>query len=140
MDLVREVKGRNVSINVVFNGLEVQQDNKTVEYKSAANKDTVSILGNIINGNSIIDKKTITLTLENFADSISKITFNTDDGKILIVKTKEFDRERISMQEVELSANDRSIGLGDIVKIVKEGKVTYKLYDTNGKIIKEDYL
>jgi hypothetical protein len=84
--------------------------------------------------------------LENFTDhNIAKITLHAEDGKgkIIAVQGKDFDRKRISMQDVELSIKKgKSISFADIVKfvIVKEGKVTYKVYDDTGKLIREGVL
>ncbi len=87
--------------------------------------------------------------LENFTDhNIAKITFHAEDkdggkGKIIVVQGKDFNKKRISMHEVELSIKKgKSISFADIVKfaIVKEGKVTYKVYDDTGKLIKEGVL
>jgi hypothetical protein len=91
-------------------------------------------------------KRALTLVLDNLTDhNIAKITLHAEDGKgkIIAVQGKDFDRKRISMQEVELNIKKgKSISFADIAKIiiVKEGKVTYKVYDDKGMLIKEGVL
>jgi len=143
VEVLRAVKSRDVNITVSFNGMEVQvTPSRIVEYKATENRDEASITADTIIEKVRTGKKAIMLTLENFTDmSIAKITLHTaEDGKIVVAKAKDFDRKRISMQEVELTVkNGKSITFADLVKIgiVKEGKVMYRVYDDTGKLIKE---
>ncbi len=143
-DLLRAVKSRDVSITVTFNGFEVQSTpSRIVEYKAAESKVRVSITADTMMEKVRVGKRAVMLTLDNFTDSsIAKITFHVEggDGKIVVVKAKDFDRKRISMQEVELTVKKgKSVSFADIVKIaiVKEGKVMYRVYDDTGRLIKE---
>ncbi len=81
------------------------------------------------------------LLLENMTDSnIARVTLHAEDGNIIAVSAKDFNKKRISMQEVELNIKEgKSKSFGDIIKIavVKEGKVLYKLYDATGKVVRE---
>jgi|GEM_PF-2306449 len=142
VEVLRAVKSRDVSIRVSFNGMEVQvTPSRIVEYKAAENRDDVNIIADTIIEKVRVGKKAVRLTLDNFTDtSIAKITLNAEDGKIIVAKAKDFDRKRISMQDIELTIKKgKSITFSDIVKIgiVKEGKITYKVYDDTGRLIKE---
>jgi hypothetical protein len=144
-EVLRAVKSREVSISVTFNGVEIQQANKIVEYKGADIKGDVKISADTVTEKVKAFKRSINVVLENFTDhNIAKITLHAEDkdgkGKIIVVQGKDFDRKRISMHEVELSIKKgKSISFADIVKfvIVKEGKVVYKVYDDTGRLIKE---
>jgi hypothetical protein len=147
-DVLRAVKSREVSISVTFNGFEIQQVNRIVEYKGADIKDDVKISADTVTEKVKAFKRSTNVVLENLTDhNIAKITLHAEDkdgkGKIIAVQGKDFDRKRISMHEVELNIKKgKSISFADIAKIaiVKEGKVTYKVYDDKGRLIKEGAL
>jgi hypothetical protein len=144
-EVLRAVKSREVSISVTFNGIEIQQVNRIVEYKGADIKGDVKISADTVTEKVKAFKRSINVVLENFTDhNIAKITLHAEDkdgkGKIIAVQGKDFNKKRISMHEVELNIKKgKSISFADIVKfaIVKEGKVTYKVYDDKGRLIKE---
>ncbi len=128
-ELAKSVKSREVSISISFNGLELRQGNRIVEYKASDAKIDAKIIGNIIDEKVREGKRAIMVLLENITDSkITKITLHAEDGgKIIAVNAKDFNRKRISMQEVELNIKEGKVkSFGDIIKfvVVKEGKVT----------------
>jgi hypothetical protein len=144
-EVLRAVKSREVSISVTFNGIEIQQVNRIVEYKGADIKGDVKISADTVTEKVKAFKRSINVVLENFTDhNIAKVTLHAEDkdgkGKIIAVQGKDFNKKRISMHEVELNIKKgKSISFADIVKfaIVKEGKVVYKVYDDTGRLIKE---
>jgi|GEM_PF-2776760 len=146
--VLKAVKSREVSISVTFNGVEIQQANRIVEYKGADIKGDVKISADTVTEKVKAFKRSTGVVLENFTDhNIAKITFHAEDkdgkGKIIAVQGKDFNKKRISVHEVELNIKKgKSISFADIVKfaIVKEGKVTYKVYDDKGMLIKEGVL
>jgi hypothetical protein len=147
VDVLKEVKSRDVSITVEFQGIDKQvTPTRIVEYKGSKMQDTAKIAIDELAEKVRKGKNAFMLVLDNLTDhNIAKITFHAEDkdgkGKIIVVKAKDFDRKRVSMHEVELNAR-KSISFADIVKIaiVKEGKVTYKVYDDKGMLIKEGIL
>jgi hypothetical protein len=147
VDVLKAVKSRDVSITVEFQGIDKQvTPTRIVEYKGSKMQDTAKIAIDELAEKVRKGKNAFMLVLDNLTDhNIAKITFHAEDkdgkGKIIVVKTKDFDRKRVSMHEVELNAR-KSISFTDIVKIaiVKEGKVTYKVYDDKGMLIKEGVL
>jgi hypothetical protein len=144
--VLKAVKSREVSISVTFNGIEIQQVNRIVEYKGADIKDDVKISADTVTEKVKAFKRSTGVVLENFTDhNIAKVTLHAEDGKgkIIAVQGKDFNKKRISMHEVELSIKKgKSISFADIVKfaIIKEGKVTYKVYDDKGMLIREGAL
>jgi hypothetical protein len=147
VDVLKAVKSRDVSITVEFQGIDKQvTPTRIVEYKGSKMQDTAKIAIDELAEKVRKGKNAFMLVLDNLTDhNIAKITFHAEDkdgkGKIIVVKAKDFDRKRVSMHEVELNAR-KSISFADIVKIaiVKEGKVTYKVYDDKGMLIKEGVL
>jgi len=141
VEVLKAVKSRDVSITVEFQGIDKQvTPTRIVEYKGSKMQDTAKITIDELVEKVRKGKRASMLALDNLTDhNIAKITLHAEeDGKIIVVKAKNFDRKRISMHEVELNAK-KSISFADIVKIAiaKEGKVTYKVYDDKGRLIKE---
>ncbi len=86
-------------------------------------------------------KRAVMLTLENYTNAnIHKIHLHAvhDKGteKIIIVKAKDFSRERLNEREVMLTANS-TFGFGSTVKltVIAKGDVNYFVYDDQGKTL-----
>jgi len=145
VEVLKAVKSKDISIRVDFQGIDKQvTPTRIVEYKGSDTHDTAIITIDKLLDSVKKGKHAYMLALDNLTEhNIAKITFHAEDGKgkVLVVKAKDFDRKRISMQEVELTVK-KIISFTDVVKvaIVKDGKVTYKVYDDKGRLIKEGIL
>ncbi|MCS7140705.1 MAG: hypothetical protein NZ888_00780 [Candidatus Nitrosocaldus sp.] len=148
-DLLKSLKGRDVTITVRFDGFEVQETRqRIVEYKGSEVKHTVRITGEDVMKSIKAFKRggAQLVLLDNFTDKgIAKILLKVDgqDAKILFAKGKDMDRKRLSMQEVELTVKDgKLVGFGDTARLLvyARGTVAYIAYDVQGNVIAEGRL
>ncbi|GBC73937.1 hypothetical protein HRbin04_01346 [archaeon HR04] len=143
--LLKDFKSRTIDITIKFDGFEVQDRQRIVEYKGAELKHTIKIVGeDIMKGVKQLKRAGASLIkLDNFTDkSIAKIVLKAegDDAKIIYSKGKDMSRMRMSMQEVMLEVKEgKSIGFGDTVRMLvyARGIVTYTVYDMQGNVIAE---